>query len=56
MVSRTTQNHVKETPKQPYQTIVSIGCLACALMQQITTKYAKENVYLGRTMGFSIIN
>ena len=42
MVTRTTQNHVKETPKQPYQTIVSIGCLACALMQQITMKYATD--------------
>ena len=44
MVTRTTQNHVKETPKQPYQSIVSIGCLACALMQQITMKYAKKRL------------
>ena len=37
------QDQVKETPKQPYQTTVSIECLPCfSLMQQVTMKYAKN--------------
>ena len=41
------QDQVKETPKQPYQTTVSIECLPCfSLMQQVTMKYAKKKNYL----------
>ena len=37
------QDQVKETPKQPYQTTVSIEWLPCfSLMQQVTMKYAKN--------------
>ena len=45
MVTRMAQDQVKETPKQPYQTTVSIEWLPYfSLMQQVTMKYAKTNV------------
>ena len=50
MVTRTTQNHVKETPKQPYQTIVSIEWLPCLCIDaanhhEVCNRYCN---YLGR--------
>ena len=42
MVTRPAQDQVKETLKQPYQTTVSIEWMPCALMQQVTMKYAKK--------------
>ena len=50
MVTRTTQNHAKETPKQPYQTILSIEWLPClctdaANYYEVCKKYCN---YLGR--------
>jgi len=49
MVSKRAHNQVKETPMQPYQTIVSIyrmAALFCASMQQVTMKYAKNILQL----------
>jgi hypothetical protein len=49
MVTRRAQDQVKETPRQPYQTTVSIEWLPCfSLMQQVTMKYAKKCNYLRR--------